>query len=299
MTVCTASIFAWNNGGTAGLSPAVITASDRRLTDSGLGIGYESSKFKGGTYATGQLILVSGEITVASSIIRALIVRLRDPCTGAIPPTIAPDVLCHDVSNLIVERRLEEAGRLYLAPLGLDADTFVARQRKMEPTLVGRLAKQMQDYRFDSEVLIAASYKGESHLFRIDNSGSITNHSDIGFLSIGCGGIHSSAYFMTLPYNHLTAYYRALYHTYAAKRRAEVDPYVGKSTDMFLITQHGGVSKIPDDVIGELEKIYEDTLTFQRQIPDVAEKRLMDVHKGIWDQPVNLPPTELSDSHSN
>jgi hypothetical protein len=54
-------------------------------------------------------------------------------------------------------------------------------------------------------------------------------------------------------------YYRALHHTFVAKEKAEVDPFVGAYTDMFLINR-SGITKIPDDVIAVLQNIYSENL---------------------------------------
>ncbi|MDO6415214.1 hypothetical protein Q4F19_12550 [Sphingomonas sp. BIUV-7] len=88
-----------------------------------------------------------------------------------------------------------------------------------------------------------------------DGGGIVTSHVDIGFVSIGTGGIHSSAYFMQLPFNHQVGYHHALRTTFFAKKRAEVSPGVGVQTDMFLITGNG-VSAIQAADLSLMEQGY-------------------------------------------
>ncbi|MGH6958029.1 MAG: hypothetical protein ACREEW_15290 [Caulobacteraceae bacterium] len=294
MTVCTASMFFWINDAAArDYSPAIVAASDRKLTDSGLGIGYESSRYKGTTIGTHRLALVSGDLTVHASI-------ANDLGKNTSSDNFSTKEIASEAGRLLGEYRIQEATKIYLAPLGLNSDLFISRQREMEPSSVARLIKQIQDYEIDAEILIAGVDDGkDASIYRVDSRGIVSNHTSIGFLSIGSGGIHSSAYFMTLPYRHATTYYMALYHTYAAKRRAEVDPYVGKLTDMFVTTAHGGTSQIPQEVMSVLEKLYERSLDRERKIAKVADKRLMDLHEGIWAQPAQADTQAIREATSS
>jgi hypothetical protein len=204
------------------------------------------------------------------------------------------------VGALIRNYRMAEAVRLFLAPLNLDQDTFIAQQRMMESSLVVELANQMQTYKIDAEVLVAGcDGDNHAHLFRIDQDGLVTCHTDIGFVSIGSGGIHSSAYFMTIPYSHVTTYFHALYHTFVAKKKAEVDPYVGSITDMFLINR-ASVEQIVPETIAELEKLYAEEMERQKKVPGEAEARLSKLaeNRRLQPQPLELPPEasyEISD----
>jgi len=113
MTVCTASIFAWNydlkkEGGDWGF--AIAAAADRMLTDVGLGIEYEGSRWKGVGLGNKQVVLVAGDMAVHSEILRRL---NQDLQTNPLEST-------HDtaerVAKLFREYRAEEAARQYLAP---------------------------------------------------------------------------------------------------------------------------------------------------------------------------------------
>jgi hypothetical protein len=285
VTVCTASVFYWINDSAKGdFSPAIVSGADRKFTDAGLGIGYESSRFKGAALGENKrrIVLVSGDMSAQTALLKALESEIGD--------TDSTEAVANRFGELLGRHRMREASRVYLTPLGLDSETFITRQREMDPASVARLNKQLQDYEIDAEAIVSGVDDGKNaFIYRVDRQGVISNHSSIGFLSIGSGGIHSSAYFMTLPYNHSTTYYVSLYHTYAAKRRAEVDPYVGKATDMFVTTNHGGTSQVPREVMKVLAALYERGLRRERKIAEVADKKLMELHKGLWDQPATPP----------
>jgi len=289
MTVCTASLFFWNyaTAPESDIGPAVVAASDRKLTDSSLGIGYEGSRFKGALLPNKKLVLIAGEMVAHSAIIRSLQTELKDQ-------TLTTTDTADMVGQLVARYRMREAARQYLSPLNLNADTFLGQQRTMEANLVIELSNQLQGHRIDAEaIVVGCDGEKEASLYRIDDRGQVTCHSDIGFVSIGSGGIHSSAYYMTTEYTHANMYYYALYHTFAAKKRAEVDPYVGKYTDLWLVNRNG-IFQIPPDITKSLNKFYEDNVEEQKKLPVMAQKVLVEAHKPLWGQ--NTSVGNLGDS---
>jgi hypothetical protein len=103
--------------------------------------------------------------------------------------------------------------------------------------------------------MVAGVCDKNAGLLRIDDYGVVTNHTDIGFLSIGSGGIHSSAQLMYEPFSHQRHYFKALHSTFLAKKRAEVAPGVGAATDIFRINRDN-VVRVPDPIMANLEKVY-------------------------------------------
>jgi hypothetical protein len=285
MTVCTASIFVWiYDQATSDFGGAIIAASDRKLTNLGLGIGYEGSRFKGG-FANNKLILVSGDIVVHTAILAKFGETIKDR------PTISTLETAEAVGQLMRDYKMVEASRLYLSPLNLNETSFIAQQRTMDPSLVLELANQLQRHRIEAEAMVVGIDDNKASVYSIDINGLVTNHSDIGFASIGSGGIHSSAYFMTTSYTYATAYYVALYHTFAAKKRAEVDPYVGTYTDMFLLNRDVA-GQVPRGLIAELEKVYAERIELEKRLPQEAEKRLVEADKNLQSQP-SEPPRDV------
>ena len=149
MTVCTASLFYWiYDHAQQDFGAAIITASDRTLTDTGLGIGYQGPRFKGSVLPDKQLVLVSDDITTHSAISRQL-TAIIDP--HEIMTTLE---IANVVGRLLREYRAQEAAHLYLAPLNLDQDSFLKHQRTMDPSLVIELANQLQGHTIDVEAMV-------------------------------------------------------------------------------------------------------------------------------------------------
>jgi hypothetical protein len=83
-----------------------------------------------------------------------------------------------------------------------------------------------------------------------------TCHDGSGFASIGIGRWHSQSQFMFAKHTRDKSFPETLLLTYSAKRRAEVAPGVGEGTDMFIISGLGNSIPVGDNVLREIEKIY-------------------------------------------
>jgi hypothetical protein len=102
------------------------------LTDIGLGIEYQGSRYKGSVLGKQHMILqhmilVSGDVTIHSAMLLQLAPVLA--ATAEIT-TLEMAELC---AGFLREYRMKEASRLFLWPLNLDENSFLARQRTMEP----------------------------------------------------------------------------------------------------------------------------------------------------------------------
>jgi len=172
--------------------------------------------------------------------------------------------------------RRRRAANLFLEPLSLDEDTFLAKQGKMLPQLVYDLTNQMQEYRLDVEALIVGcDDRNAAHIFHIDGTGIKTYQHDINFAAIGIGAEHAKSQFMFSRDPKVINYFRALPVLYTAKRRAEVAPGGGKDSDWLLITRDGWEFVHPS-LIAELERAYgEFTAATQVKLAEV-ETRLVD-----------------------
>jgi hypothetical protein len=132
------------------------------------------------------------------------------------------------------------AAAAFLAPLGLTGDTFLARQATMNTELVCRVAGQMQNFQVDGGAIIAGTDERGAHLYHVDQKGARCVDS-IGFATAGAGDRHAASEFMVARYTRDWPFDRALFTLYAAKKRAEVAPFVGSQTDVLLISDSFGV----------------------------------------------------------
>lgn len=253
MTVCTASLFNWVYGekpdGTLDIGPAFMIAADRMLTDVGLGIEYETSRWKATIVRDTHMVFVAGDFTFHSEALATVLAALPE---GNIR---TPD-LANLLSAAFIHVRNARLERRYVAPLGLTMERLAADQSALNPDLVLRLQEQLQSHHYDVEAMVVGVNDRVAGMYRIDEFGVITNHADIGFLSIGVGGIHSSAQFMYQPYTHHQNYFEAVYATFVAKKRAEVAPGVGPGTDVFRINANG-VATFPAEIVHHLDRMYQ------------------------------------------
>lgn len=284
MTVCTASLFFWFYGEND-IGPAIIGASDRMLTDEGLGIEYESSRFKGSLVNKTNLVLVAGSIVVHSAVLQ----KLSQHLSGH------PDLKTREIAELfsaeLREYKNQQAEKMFLSPLGLTMESFQEKQQLLDASLVGDIRAQLQQFSVDAEAIVAGCQDKEAHIYHVNQDGVVTCHDDIGFLSIGLGGIHASAQFMLEPYSHVRNYYAALYSTFCAKKRAEVAPGVGKHTDMLFINRNG-VTEVDRKVIDKLEKIYEQHKRATKKMLTRVESQIVGHEKRLFPS----APTETSSS---
>ncbi len=252
MTVCTASMFYWNSGvdGEDRWGPAFVIASDRMLTDVGLEIEYEASRPKAQTCDGTHMIFVAGDMPFVTE---AVVMANRALGNDGGHATVE---IARVLGAAFEKVRRSRAAKRYLAPLNLTEDMFEAGLLGHSNGLMMDLADKMQAAHFDAEAMVVGVDGDVAGLFRIDPYGVVTDHFHIGFLSIGIGGIHSSAQFMNEPYLHSRNYYSSLYSTFVAKKRAEVAPGVGKVTDIFRITRDS-VVQIPDPLVRRLEKLHQ------------------------------------------
>jgi hypothetical protein len=269
MTVCAASLFQWNYGGSepesTNFGPAFIVASDRMMTDQGLNIEYESSRWKAAIFGNTHMVFVAGDFTFLSDAFQHLNKTIEEE------QSIDTYKLAVHLSKSFVEVRNSRLERRYLSPLGVTYRDLDALRNESYI----RIYEELQREQFGVEAIVVGCSGNQSGLYRLDEFGVVTNHLDIGFLSIGSGGIHSSAHLMRQPYSHHSNYFKSLRATFLAKKHAEVSPGVGTATDIFKITRNQ-VTKIDDKVISYLERIYNRQRSAELRRADTEISRLGD-----------------------
>lgn len=145
-----------------------------------------------------------------------------------------------------------------LAPLGLDANTFIGRQKEMDTDLVKHIASELVNYEMAPVQSIITGVDQEGpHLFVVNN-GQVSCLDSVGFAAIGAGYWHANSQFMFGGHARWKPVPETLLLTYAAKKRAEVAPGVGEATDMFSIgPTPGSFFAIPEDVLASVDAIYQ------------------------------------------
>lgn len=174
------------------------------------------------------------------------------------------------------------ATRHYLSPLGLDSNTFIARQNEMNPDVVKKIITGIIDYKLpDIEAIFAGIDTSGAHLYVVRN-GNVSCEDRIGFAAIGVGSWHAESLFMAAGHTRAATTSRALYLTFAAKKRAEIAPGVGSETDMFLIgPQLGSYVTVAESVIQDLGKFFKDSVAKRKKIDANVDKKVKTYVDGL------------------
>jgi len=131
----------------------------------------------------------------------------------------------------------------------------------MNPDVVKKITTGLIDYKLpDVEAIFAGIDMSGPHLYVVRN-GNVSCEDRIGFAAIGVGSWHAESLFMAAGHTRAATTSRALYLTFAAKKRAEIAPGVGVETDMFMIgPQLGSYISIRDSIIQDLGRFYKSSV---------------------------------------
>lgn len=260
MTVCIAAIFE-NRG--------IVGASDRMI--SSVDIAYEPERPKILSVTNSIAIQYAGDASMARMICQAVIAEVfqqieENPEEWLLVRRVAD--MWADCYRLQVTREAEDA---ILAPVGLNLETFFARQRQMAPELVTRLSSSLQNYKSRSVSAIVAGVDATGpHIFEANDT-RLTCRDHGGFAAIGIGDWHASSQFMFAahaPHRSLAA---TTWLAYMAKRYSEAAPGVGAATDMFAVLGLGGFTDVGPHILGQLEGVYNRRRASERRLAETAQ----------------------------
>jgi hypothetical protein len=275
MTICIASMFAWNYGAKDStdlkdIGKAIITMSDRQMTAGD--VEYEPMHLKMSFVTPRVIVLVAGDLPTHSEALSRMLDQLR-----AVPEA-NPGVIAEMYAAFIREIKFRYAVQKYLGPLGLDQESFYASQKNFAPDFRTRLTNQLQSYDAPATEAIIAGTDGRTlQIWVMDEESKISNHTDVGFAAIGIGAWHAKSAMMHARYSHIFPFATALALTYAAKKRSEIAPGVGQETDIYLITK-AGWEPLRQELKSKLLEAYKE---FEHELNKLTETTI----KGIGGSP--------------
>lgn len=268
MTVCIAAICVFEK------QPFIVAASDRMITAGD--IEFEQPQPKIFQLGLHSVALTAGDVS-AQSLIATRTQReiLRSGITDI------GEVAAIYGSEFMEYLRLS-AEAAFLAPLGLNSETFIERQQTLKPEVATTLVNQLQDYRENYErdfggAIVTGVDDSGAHIFVVEATGRPVSMDSIGFASIGFGRWHAGSQFMFSGYAKHWDFERALFLTYSAKRRAEVAPGVGLATDMVLIsTNPRRINHLGDDneIVLKLKEIYDRFVGSERELRRTSDEEV-------------------------
>jgi len=296
VTVCVATLFRWNYA-KAGSPPefqiCAIVASDRMITAGD--VKYEPSQLKIAMMTSRTMVLVAGDYAVHSQAIqdtRRVIQGARDQSPENIAKLYGKSI------QTIKQRRAED---LYLTPLGMNSDTFIAQQKDMADSFIDRITNQLQSYEGEAvEALVVGSDTKDVHLYLVDSRGISHCMDDVGFAAIGIGGWHARSRFMQAGYTNQSMFAQALAVTFAAKRAADIAPGVGEFTDVYLVMKDN-YFPLWENVNKKLHDLYKsasDGIT-QIVVDSISSLDAYIVTPEAYQSNEQQPKTPVTDSQSN
>jgi 20S proteasome alpha/beta subunit len=252
VTVCIATLFQWNyavKGEPNMYGTCALVASDRMITAGD--VEYEPQQLKVAYIAPNAMLLIAGQYPTHTQAIQQVVKQLRSR------PESTPETIAALYGKAIQKIRLQLAEDKYLAPFGMNTDTFIAQQRDMSQAFVATITQQLQDFDGpDTEALIVGTEEDRAQIWSVDYKGTSRCFDDVGFHAIGIGAGHASLSLMQAGYTNQWFFANALATIYAAKKVAETAPGVGTNTDIHLVNKFGA-AKLWPAAFESLEKGYQ------------------------------------------
>jgi 20S proteasome alpha/beta subunit len=267
MTVCIAAKCVNLSG-----QEIVVGASDRMLTAGDIEFEPPLTKIYG--LASHAVAMISGDAADQAEIISATRRRLAQG------PVADVRSIVNIYSEEYAAHRRRVASSHFLEPLGLDFPTL--KNGSVEPSILSNLVTQLQTSRLHTSAIIAGVDGIGSHIYVVEDPGIPRFCDNIGFAAIGYGQNHAESLFMFRQYSWQWTPDKALFLVYAAKKRAEVAPGVGRETDLFVILPaQPGVNFIPTEFVAELQKIYERDLEGHMGLTNKTQTEVVEFFKRV------------------
>jgi 20S proteasome alpha/beta subunit len=244
---------------------AAMAVSDRMITAGD--IEYEPQQLKVSFITDTTLILIAGEYPIHSEALKHIQLQIRRD------PKFTPENIAVMYGRAIQKIKQRHREDIFLAPFGLNTDTFLAQQKEMSDNFVASITNQLQDYRgADVEALVVGAQGDTMRIFAVDANGTAKCYDDVGFAAIGIGGEHARSVLMQAGYVNTLPFAAALAATYVAKKASEIAPGVGTNTDIHLVFK-GAIEQLRDDVHSKVRELYENYDAQRRKLAEgiVAE----------------------------
>lgn len=260
VTVCIAGLFNWNYaqpGMPTDWGRVALLLSDRMITAGD--VQYEPATPKIIRLAENAVVQFSGDYAIHSQALKDTRVALR------LEKRPKPENVALIYGRAIQAIKRRHAEDLYLAPLGLNTDSFIAQQREMSDALASALLEKMHNYRGDDveAIIIGTSeipgVRNEAaQIYTVDSGGGVSCADDIGFAAIGIGAWHAKSQLMQSGYMNKMNFPSAIAALFAAKKAAEVAPGVGEATDIVTVYRDGKIGALWPVLQKRVADLYEE-----------------------------------------
>ncbi len=262
MTICIAAICNGNMDSLwypHGDPQFIVGISDRMVSTNRTQSELPQPKFRNTVNAV--TVLMSGINDVTSNIFDRTNSYIWEDFTGnerLIPVKEIADRYSRNLITFLKERREQ----ISQARIGLTFETFLNKYDELPQTLREEILYEINDERGEetgTQTIISGIDEGGAHIYLIDARGVVSCQDSIGFAVIGSGSLHAQSQLMQTRHSPDASYYETLFLTYMAKKQAELDPWVGKDTDIFVIKDDTNRDILPPEIVKAFGEIYENT----------------------------------------
>jgi len=249
--------------------PRAVVAADRMVTMGGF-IEFEHAEPKIRSASSVAVAMAAGDALVGTQIAQ----EVADFFAASDPPTAE---IAKKLGEEFAAARRERLEQQILAPRALDLATFYGAHTALNQHIVALVDNLMTQFNLGVEVLLAGVDSTGGHIYSILHPGPPENlHDPIGYGAVGSGAIHALQAFIGFGHSASAGYHETVFRAYAAKRRSEVAPGVGRDTDMAVISQ-AGIHWLTDDELKQLRTMFDE---FETSTGGALSKRLANFRLG-------------------
>ena len=245
MTVCVGAICCDVKGAPG---QAVVVASDRMVTMGGL-TEFEHDVPKITALSDRIVTLVAGDALRGSELVRLV---------GGLPADAQVRPTAQLLALRYAELRRAVVEAFVLIPRGLSLAEFYQGgvQQRLIPPVAGSIDQEIARFDLGLEVLVAGVDSQGGHLLNARNPGGVVDDLDpIGFHAVGSGALHAVQSMIGFSHAPNRPLHETVFRAFASKRRAEIAPGVGHTTDLWVI-QAAGVTKLSVSTLEALDALY-------------------------------------------
>lgn len=228
-----------------------LVAADRMVTLAGF-MEFEHANPKMAHVSPYAVVLIAGDTLLGTRLATDVCATMA----GTNPPLAA---IASALSQHYAATRQTVMEEQLLKPRGLDLGSYYGRHATLNSQITMMLDQRLSEFNLGVELLLTGIDSDGAHIYSIHNPGGPElQHDVIGYGAIGSGAIHANQSMIGFGHHATVPFRDALYRTYAAKRRAEVAPGVGRDTDLIVISAEG-TRMLDEEQIEELSKMYGST----------------------------------------
>ncbi len=244
MTICIAAL--------CENSKFAVIATDHMVTASFLALEFEHPESKVDLLTQTCVGLTAGDALANTELFRCC----RRNVNQLSSPTI--EIIAAEVKDQFARLRLRKAEEVILQPRGLTCKNFYVDglMKSMPAEMVFGIDRDISGMKYPVEIIVVGVDETGSHIYGINDPGTVEIYDKLGYHAIGSGSRHALYTIIDGNHSRKRALNETIFLIYEAKRRAELAPGVGKTTEIAIITP-GGVKLLTQTEKNNLKIIYE------------------------------------------